>query len=113
MMATAPIALTGARVICPATGHDGIATIMLKDRKVAGIGHAEPPSDATVIDARGLVVAPGIQINWQAIAGLRREGHTVVCVLPGHEHEVNEFDCDRELVRAADHWVVQALDRAV
>jgi dihydroorotase len=60
MMATAPIALTGARVICPATGHDGIATIMLKDRKVAGIGHAEPPSDATVIDARGLVVAPGI-----------------------------------------------------
>ena len=60
MMATAPIALTGARVICPATGHDGIATILLKDRKVAGIGQHEPPSDATVIDARGLVVAPGI-----------------------------------------------------
>ena len=57
MMATAPIALTGARVICPATGHDGIATILLKDRKVAGIGQIEPPSDATVIDARGLVVA--------------------------------------------------------
>jgi hypothetical protein len=55
-----PLALTGARVICPATGHDGVATILLKDRKVAGIGHAEPPSDATVIDARGLVVAPGI-----------------------------------------------------
>jgi dihydroorotase len=60
MTPTAPLALTGARVICPATGHDGIATILLKDRKVAGIGHAEPPSDATVIDARGLVVAPGI-----------------------------------------------------
>ena len=41
MMATAPIALTGARVICPATGHDGIATILLKDRKVAGIGGEE------------------------------------------------------------------------
>ena len=60
MMQSAPLALTGARVICPATGHDAIATILLKDRKVAGIGHAEPPSDATVIDARGLVVAPGI-----------------------------------------------------
>jgi dihydroorotase len=60
MMQSAPLALTGARVICPATGHDGVATILLKDRKVAGIGHAEPPSDATVIDARGLVVAPGI-----------------------------------------------------
>jgi dihydroorotase len=60
MTPTAPLALTGARVICPATGHDGIATILLKDRKVAGIGQIEPPSDATVIDARGLVVAPGI-----------------------------------------------------
>ncbi len=60
MMQSAPLALTGARVICPATGHDGVATILLKDRKVAGIGHAEPPSDATVIDARWLVVAPGI-----------------------------------------------------
>ena len=60
MMQSAPLALTGARVICPATGHDGIATILLKDRKVAGIGQSEPPSDATVIDARGLVVAPGI-----------------------------------------------------
>lgn len=63
---------------------------------------------------------PAIRAPWsedpalrQAIAGLRREGQTVVCVLPGHEHEVNEFDCDRELIRAADHWVVQALDRAV
>ena len=27
-------------------------------------------------------------------------GETVVCVLPGHEHEVDEFDCDRELVRS-------------
>lgn len=60
MMNSPPLALVGGRVICPATGHDGIATIMLKDRKIAGIGHAEPPSDATIIDASGLVVAPGI-----------------------------------------------------
>jgi ATP phosphoribosyltransferase regulatory subunit len=33
-------------------------------------------------------------------------------VLPGHEHEVHEFECDRELVRVAEHWVVQALDRS-
>lgn len=44
-----------------------------------------------------------------AIAGLRREGETVVCVLPGHESEVDEFDCDRELVQAAGRWVVRAL----
>ena len=60
MMNSPPLALVGGRVICPATGHDGIATILLRDRKIAGIGQAEPPSDATIIDASGLVVAPGI-----------------------------------------------------
>jgi ATP phosphoribosyltransferase regulatory subunit len=45
-----------------------------------------------------------------AIAGLRREGETVVCVLPGHESEVDEFQCDRELVRdTAGRWALRAL----
>ena len=44
-----------------------------------------------------------------AIARLRGLGETVVCVLPGHESEVDEFDCDRELVEVAGQWVVQAL----
>lgn len=41
------------------------------------------------------------------IARLRADGETVTCVLPGHEHEVNEFDCDRELFRVDGRWVVQ------
>jgi ATP phosphoribosyltransferase regulatory subunit len=40
---------------------------------------------------------------------LRERGDTVVCVLPGHESDVDEFDCDRELVQVADRWVVRAL----
>jgi len=44
-----------------------------------------------------------------AIAALRSQGETVVCVLPGHESEVDEFHCDRELVEAAGQWLVQAL----
>ena len=44
-----------------------------------------------------------------AIAGLRQQGETVVCVLPGHESEVDEFQCDRELVKIADRWVVKAV----
>ncbi len=44
-----------------------------------------------------------------AVQGLRARGDTVVCVLPGHEHEVQEFTCDRQLVQAAGQWVVQAL----
>ena len=44
-----------------------------------------------------------------AIRRLREQGETVVCVLPGHEHEGDEFDCDRELVRVDTQWVVRAL----
>lgn len=47
-----------------------------------------------------------------AISRLRANGETVVCVLPGHEHEVNEFDCDQELVETAGQWVVRALQQA-
>jgi ATP phosphoribosyltransferase regulatory subunit len=45
----------------------------------------------------------------QAVRRLREQGQTVVCVLPGHEHEGDEFECDRELVREQSHWVVRAL----
>ena len=48
----------------------------------------------------------------QAIAALRAQGETVACVLPGHEHEVNEFDCDRELAEVAGQWVVRSLPKA-
>jgi ATP phosphoribosyltransferase regulatory subunit len=44
-----------------------------------------------------------------AIAQLRQQGETVVCVLPGHESEVDEFQCDRELVQTAGQWVVTAI----
>ena len=42
-----------------------------------------------------------------AIASLRTNGETVTCVLPGHENEMNEFDCDRELTQVAGQWVVR------
>lgn len=44
-----------------------------------------------------------------AIAALRRQGETVVCVLPGHESEVDEFHCDRELQQIAGQWLVLAI----
>jgi ATP phosphoribosyltransferase regulatory subunit len=43
------------------------------------------------------------------VRALRERGETVVRVLPGHEHEAQEFDCDRELVLANGEWVVRAL----
>jgi ATP phosphoribosyltransferase regulatory subunit len=44
-----------------------------------------------------------------AIAALRQQGETVVCVLPGHESEVDEFQCDRELQQQGGQWLVIAI----
>ena len=44
-----------------------------------------------------------------AVRRLRETGETVVCVLPGHENEGQEFDCDRELAFIDDHWVLRSL----
>lgn len=44
-----------------------------------------------------------------AIARLRQLGEVVVCMLPGHDTEVDEFDCDRQLVVMDGQWVVQSL----
>ena len=65
---------------------------------------------------RGLAVRPAVRAPWgedpalrQAVRTLRGQGHTVVCVLPGHEHDVQEFDCDRELALVDGRWTVRAL----
>ncbi len=96
--------------------YDEVGAVFGRKRPAAGFS-LDLKELVSVLPARPLRAA--IRAPWsedpvvrQAIARLRQEGHTVVCVLPGHEHEVNEFDCDRELVHAAGHWVVQALDRA-
>jgi ATP phosphoribosyltransferase regulatory subunit len=44
-----------------------------------------------------------------AVRRLREAGETVLCVLPGHESEQQEFACDRELVAVDDRWVLRAL----
>ena len=44
-----------------------------------------------------------------AVRRLREQGETVVCVLPGHEQENDEFECDRELVQSGGHWVLRSL----
>ncbi len=44
-----------------------------------------------------------------AIRELRERGEIVVCVLPGHEHEGEEFACDRQLVAVDGQWAVRPL----
>jgi ATP phosphoribosyltransferase regulatory subunit len=47
----------------------------------------------------------------EAVRTLRDRGESVVCVLPGHEHEADEFDCDRELLWHEGAWRVLPLSR--
>jgi ATP phosphoribosyltransferase regulatory subunit len=46
-----------------------------------------------------------------AITKLRHLGETVVCILPGHNSEIDEFHCDRELVEIAGQWVVKVIEK--
>ena len=45
-----------------------------------------------------------------AVAALRKQGEIVVCVLPGHEGEIGEFRCDRELLEVAGQWTVKPIE---
>jgi ATP phosphoribosyltransferase regulatory subunit len=66
---------------------------------------------AAVRPLRAAIRAPWAEDNAlrTAIAKLRQQGETVVCVLPGHDNEIDEFECDRELVQTAGQWVVIAI----
>jgi ATP phosphoribosyltransferase regulatory subunit len=46
-----------------------------------------------------------------AITKLRQMGETVVCILPGHNSEIDEFHCDRELLEIAGQWVVKVIEK--
>ena len=96
--------------------YDEVGAVFGRKRPAAGFS-LDLKELVSVLPARPL--RPAVRAPWgadpqlrRAIAGLRAEGQTVVCVLPGHEHEVHEFECDRELVCVSEHWLVQALDRS-
>ncbi|WP_027475470.1 ATP phosphoribosyltransferase regulatory subunit [Curvibacter gracilis] len=93
--------------------YDEVGAVFGRNRPAAGFS----------LDVRELVsvVAPralraAIRAPWgvdpalrAAVAALRAQGETVVGVLPGHESEVDEFHCDRQLVSSAGQWVVKSL----
>ena len=66
--------------------------------------HAPSPPRATAVRAPW---AEDLSLR-AAVRELRKAGETVLCVLPGHENEGQEFDCDRELVAIDQHWVLRA-----
>jgi dihydroorotase len=51
--------ITGGRVVCPAQGLDRTTNLLIEDEKIAALD-AQPRGDERVLDARGLIVAPGL-----------------------------------------------------
>jgi dihydroorotase len=47
------------RVVCPASGLDGAADVLIEDGRIAAVGADLPADGAECFDAAGLVVAPG------------------------------------------------------
>ena len=60
MHAMAELVLRGGRVIDPASGRDETADVAFGDGKVTGVGPDLASSGAEIVDARGLLVVPGL-----------------------------------------------------
>ncbi|HJW10491.1 MAG TPA: ATP phosphoribosyltransferase regulatory subunit [Albitalea sp.] len=93
--------------------YDEVGAVFGRNRPAVGFS-LDVKELATLVPPRRLAAA--IRAPWSedaslrtAVRRLREQGETVVCILPGHEHEGQEFDCDRELVGVKDQWVVRAL----
>jgi len=109
------IFIEGGRVIDPASGTDGVRTVVIRDGTVAEVSeHVERPRQARVIDARGRWVTPGFidlhahlrepgQEYKETIAtGARAAvagGFTAVCAMPNTK-PVNDCAAVTELVLA-------------
>jgi len=93
--------------------YDEVGAVFGRNRPATGFS-LDIKTLVGVLAARPLRAA--IRAPWReaadlrtAIAALRVQGETVVCVLPGHESEVDEFHCDRELIQVAGQWVVKSV----
>lgn len=93
--------------------YDEVGAVFGRNRPAAGFS-LDIKQVVGVVPPRALKAA--IRAPWgegadvhAAISELRSAGETVVCVLPGHGSEVDEFHCDRELLQVAGRWVVQAV----
>ena len=58
-MPVSRLLIRGGRVLDPASGHDGVADLLIEDGVVAASGSEIPSEDCEVVDAAGLWVAPG------------------------------------------------------
>lgn len=93
--------------------YDEVGAVFGRNRPAAGFS-LDLKALVAAVNQRPLQAA--IRAPWRedanlsaAIASLRSRGDIVMCMLPGHDSEVDEFLCDRELIEVAGQWVVQSI----
>lgn len=93
--------------------YDEVGAAFGRNRPAAGFS-LDIKQLVAVVAPRALKAA--IRAPWgesgeaiAAIAALRRQGETVVCMLSGSSSEIDEFCCDRELICEDGQWVVRPL----
>ena len=107
--------IEGGRVVDPASGVDGVRTVVVRDGKIAEVGErVERPRDARAIDARGKWVTPGFvdlhvhlrepgqEYKETVATGARAAvagGFTTICAMPNTK-PVNDNASVTELVLA-------------
>jgi ATP phosphoribosyltransferase regulatory subunit len=93
--------------------YDEVGAVFGRNRPAVGFS-----LDLKALSSRGAPSAPrrAIRAPWgedaslrSAVRQLREQGETVLCILPGHEHEAQEFECNRELAAVGGQWVLRAL----
>ncbi len=118
--------IEGGRVIDPASGTDGVRTVVVRDGKIAEVAErVERPRDARALDARGKWVTPGFvdlhvhlrepgqEYKETVATGARAAvagGFTTVCAMPNTK-PVNDSASVTELVlaRAAQAGLARVL----
>jgi ATP phosphoribosyltransferase regulatory subunit len=114
---------TGARFAIYAPNCSGALARGGRYDEVGAVFGRNRPAAGFSLDLKALVAAvppralqAAIRAPWrnddalgQVVTALRSGGETVLRVMPGHESEVDEFNCDRELVEVAGQWLVRTL----
>lgn len=114
---------SGVRFAIYAAGYSDVLVRGGRYDEVGAVFGRNRPAVGFSLDLKALVERvpidnpkPAIRAPWgedvqlrAAVRQLREQGETVVCVLPGHEHEVQEFACDRELTQTNGQWTVRAI----
>jgi ATP phosphoribosyltransferase regulatory subunit len=95
--------------------YDEVGAVFGRNRPAVGFS-LDVKALALALAAAERPTAAAVRAPWgegvalrAAVRRLREQGESVVCTLPGHEHEAQEYDCDRELVEVGGHWVLRAL----